>query len=224
MSHSKALCCAALSAAVLMFSGLSGSTAAGIAQFQERSVRKIPFSNKPIAEGLRPDDDIVIVEWVLADRPRWDKEPSRSEALLVAVSELPTTVAIVTVTGVSGVLALENSWIHTKFVATVDEVLRTGKEVRPVDRVQVKQTIEFHVHGGEVAVNGVIVRARDVVNYPIGRKYLVFLGPRQYENGFSVDTSPLLIEGDRLSAVAPATSQFSGLTLSEVRRAVRESR
>ena len=135
------------------------------------------------------------------------------------------TTAIVTVTGVSGLLANENTWISTKFVATVNEVLKTGKKVGKRDRVSRGQRIEFSLLGGEAAVNGVVVRFQDVVQYPIGRKYLVFLDQLQDENGWSLNASvPLLIEGDRLSAVAPARSELSGGTIIEVRTAIRESR
>ena len=57
----------------------------------------------------------------------------------------------------SGVLAWKHSWIHTKFVATVDEVLTTGEEIPGRDRVSTGQVVEFFVQGGEAAVNGVIV-------------------------------------------------------------------
>lgn len=193
-------------------------------QARPRQIRKLAFSPSPIAERLRPDDEIVVVEWNL-DVAVFDTEPTSFEAVKIAVTGLASTTAIVTVTGASGVLALENSWVHTKFVATVDDVLRTGKELQSRDRVSRGQSIEFHVHGGEAAVRGVIVRARDVVAYPLGRKYLVFLGRRAHENGWTVtDSVPLLIEGDRLSAVAPATSRLTGLTLADVTKAIRETR
>jgi hypothetical protein len=213
------VCCAFLALPLLCTPFADGQNA----RPRERHVRKIPFTTRPIAESLRPDDDIVIVEWDIEDIVAADT--TAFEALKVAVAHQLSTTAIVTVTGVSGVLALENSWIHTKFVATVDEVLKTGKDVTGRDRISRGQAVEFFVVGGEAAVNGVVVRAGDVVTYPIGRKYLVFLGRLQDENGFLVQSSePLLLEGDRLSAVAPAKSKLSGLTLADVAKAVREAR
>jgi hypothetical protein len=192
-------------------------------QGRERRVRTIPFNLTPIADRLRADDDIVIVEWIMEDVAAWDRQPTPLREMQIAAAADVTTTAVVTVTGVSGVLALENSWIHTKFVATVDEILRTGKELADSDRLIAGQIIEFYVQGGEAAINGVIVRARDVVSYPLNRRYLVLLGERQPENGWGVVSSaPLLVEGERLNAVAPAKSRLSGLTLPEVRQAIRQ--
>lgn len=193
-------------------------------QGRDRHIRTVQFTSKPIAEMLRPDDDIVVVEWNLGIEIL-DNHLNPSDALQAAVAAPSVTAAIVTVTGVSGVLALENAWIHTKFVAIIDELLKVGKSVQQRNRVARGQAIEFFVHGGEVAVNGVVVRARDVVRYPIARKYLVFLHQKMHENGWTLSSSvPLLIDSERLSAVAPARSDISGLTLADVKKALRASR
>lgn len=52
----------------------------------------------------------------------------------------------------------------------------------------------------------------------------MFVGQRQDENGFAIESSVrLLLEGDKLSAVAPAKTKLSGLTMIDVAKAIRDA-
>lgn len=143
-------------------------------QARTRRTRVIDFTGRPIAESLRPDDDIVVIR-EFGESIGVDPIDGHDQALAVVASSTRLTMAVVDVTGVAALLANEGSSVQTKFVARVVEVLSVGAEVKAGDRVQQGQAIEFADVGGEVAIRGVIVRAEPVVDYPYPGRYFVVL-------------------------------------------------
>ena len=183
--------------------------------------RVIFFDTFPIADKLRPDDEVVVVE-MRADEVVTDETLSGFKALQAAARRRTAVVATIDVSDVRGELAMNGAWVHTVFRGTVAQVHRVGSVAGRRRRVERGERIEFHISGGEATIRHVLVRADQTVPFPTARQYVVFLSEMETEHGWSlVDTVPLLIEGDKLVAVAPATSPMSGVTLSDLRRAVR---
>ncbi|MEZ5417262.1 MAG: hypothetical protein R2708_07960 [Vicinamibacterales bacterium] len=157
-----------------------------------------------------------------ADESVTDKVSSGFDALRVAARSRTAIVATVDVSEVRSELALDGAWVHTVFRGTVARVHRMGPDVERRHRIQSGEHIEFHVSGGQVNINHVVVKAVPVVPFPTARQYLVFLSSKQVEHGWSVtSTTPLLVEGESFVAVPPAVSSMSGLNSGDLRRAIR---
>lgn len=179
------------------------------------------YDTFPIAAKLRPDDEVVIVE-MRADESVADRVSSGFDALRAAARHRTVIVATIDVCEVRSEVALDGAWVHTVFRGTVARVHRIGPDVERRHGIQSGEDIEFHVSGGQVNINHVVVKAAPVVPYPASRQYLVILSGRQVEHGWSVTaTTPLLVEGDSFAAVAPAVSSMSGLNFGDLRRAIR---
>jgi len=183
-------------------------------QVPARRTRTIPFSGKPVAESLLPDDDIVEIAPFGEALGRYDEPP---RVLFERGVQRAAMIVEVDVTVVSGVLADEGMFVRTRFVGQVREVI-AARNVKPGDGISVGQPLEFSVGGGEVAIRGVVVRTVLRADYPFPAQYVVVLDHKAQENGWSVGLSPpLLIAGDKASPVAPAKSIIGGLSLREMR-------
>ncbi|WP_291986301.1 hypothetical protein [Luteitalea sp.] len=182
--------------------------------------RTVFFDTFPITDKLHTDDEVVIVE-MRADEAVTDKSLSGLAALRSAARRRTAIVATVDVAEVRGESALDGAWVHTVFRGTVAQVHRIGPDVDRRHRIRNGERIEFHVSGGEINVRNVIVRAQPVIPFPASRQYIVFLSGRQGEQGLNVTATPLLVDGENLVAVASANSSMAGLTLGDLRRAVR---
>lgn len=147
--------CAALTA--------SGSPDAVVAQAAR--TRTVFYDTFPIAAKLRPDDEVVIVQ-MRADESVTDKVSSGFDALRVAARSRTAIVATVDVSEVRSELALDGAWVHTVFRGTVARVHRMGPDVERRHRIQSGEHIEFHVSGGQVNINHVVVKAVPVVPFP----------------------------------------------------------
>lgn len=203
---------------------LVGSAPADAEQARSRRVRTISHTSRPIAESLRPDDDIVVLPRIGAGGTLSEID-TREKMLAAFVAGGYATVAIIDVTGVTSLLADGGTVIHTQFVGTVADVLSRGAKLAATDVVEKGQNVEFARPGGEVAIRGVIVREDPVVDYPYPARYVAFLGRRRHENGWGTSLSaPLLLNNGTASAVPPAVSLLEGITLDELRAAIAKRR
>ncbi len=188
---------------------------------QAERTRTVFFDTFPISEKLRSDDEVVLVR-MEADAVAVNRTLTGAEALREAVGSPEVTTATVNVLDVSGETTADGSWVHTVFRGAVSTVHRVGSGVPSQDRVLVGQQLEFSVSGGETRIGRVVVRAGTVVPFPKKGKYLVFLTTRDPQGRWRIVHSvPLLVQGQRLTAVAPSTSAISGLSLRDLRQAAR---
>jgi hypothetical protein len=181
--------------------------------------RILPFSYHAIVDRLLPDDQVVILLSDDSDRAVTPRDPTASEALEAQLNGPYGNLAIIEVTSTSGTLIDSGRWIATEFRGSVVELLTTSKEGSP--RLPVKGTpIGFSFEGGEVKIGTVIVRTNNAPTYPVGRRYLVFLGPPvPWGTGSLVaGVEPLLIEGNRLIEVGTTHSAIAKLTVRDIRR------
>jgi hypothetical protein len=204
------------------FAVLAVSVDAG-GQQTPRKVRTIHITGKPIAESLRPDDEIVELA-PLGEGASHLWQPPRA-LFENAMRQGGSSVVRVDVTGVSGVLAVEGAFVWTKFVSTIVEVLKVGNARGARAAMVVGRAIEFSNVGGEAAIGGVVVRSSFLIQYPYPAQYVVVLNHLQHENGWSVGLSPpLKVQGDTLEPVAPQKSWLTGLRLSDMREIIKASR
>jgi hypothetical protein len=188
-----------------------------------RKVRTIHITGQPIAESLRPDDEIVELAPLGEGASHLRQPPPVLFESSMRRGE--SSVVRVDVTGVSGVLAAEGTFVWTKFVGTIVEVLKVGKARGARPAMVVGRAIEFSNVGGEVAIGGVVVRSSFLVQYPYPAQYVAVLNHLQHENGWAVGLSPpLRVLGDTLEPVAPQKSLLTGLSLSEMRRIIKAAR
>lgn len=188
-----------------------------------RSVRTIHITGRPIAESLRPDDEIVELA-PLGEGAAHLRQPPRV-LFEGAMRRGESSVVRVDVTGVSGVLAGEGAFVWTKFVGTIVEALKVGRARGAREALVAGKSIEFSLVGGETAIGGVVVRSSFLVQYPYPAQYLVTLDQLQHENGWSLGLStPLRVLGDTLAPIAPQKSWLTGLSLSEMREIIEASR
>jgi hypothetical protein len=196
----------------LTVSGCASATSAALkppSQVQEPAsrIRRIYRMERPIAEALLPDDDIVEVVWEV-DETVFDREPTPQQ-MLRGLGQRADLVVAVDVQDISGVLVDDGKWIATLFTGIVVDVLgRSGTEF-----VAAGQPVAAGMGSGESTIGTVRVRAGNVVPYPSNRRYLMFLGQRSSEilGVFNLIYAPLLIENERLTAVlGPKSNELDG--------------
>lgn len=192
-------------------------------QSPSRKVRTINLSGERIAASLRADDEIVEIA-PFGEGASHLRQPPRV-LLENAVRIGGVSIVRVAVTGVSGVLTDEGTFVKTQLVGTIVEVLHVGKNRTARTALAVGRPVEFTVAGGEVAIGGVVVRSSVLVVYPYPAEYVVALDQLQHENGWSVSLSPpLRVEGNDLEPVAPQKSWLTGLNLLDMRNIIKASR
>lgn len=210
--------CSAMAAA----SAILVATVCAAGQSTPRRVRRIHITAGPIEESLRPDDEIVELA-PLGESANLQVSPR--ELFEHALRQGDSSVVRVDVTGVSGVLADEGSFVRTKFVGSIVEVLKRGKATGARSAITVGRPVEFSIMGGEVAIGGVVVRSSHLVRYPYPAQYLVVLDYLNFENGWVLSLSPpLRVQGDELAPVAPQGSLLTGLRLSDMRDIIKKVR
>ncbi len=187
----------------------------------EPGVRLLAFSpERKIREQLLPTDKLVIVAYD-ADVTVLDSPPAPKDALRLLLSEPPpVALAVVQVTQSASSLTDAGTWIETHLQGTVQQVLRPlAADERPL---QVGDVVDVRVSGGEVVVDGVMVRTDDRPEFKQSQRYLLSLGPRDASGrrrNFFVAMA--VDESDRLSSVRSVPPAPVGLSLSDVREVIR---
>ena len=101
--------------------------------------------------------------------------------------------ALAEVRQVSGIVVDDGTWIHTRVVCVVKEVLKDrNRPLRPGGRLQ------FEISGGEVAIGKVLVKAWDVPKLQAGRTYFVFAAVNSDTGVLFPNHVPMLVDGDIL--------------------------
>lgn len=190
----------------------------------EPGVRLLAFRpERTIREQLLPTDKLVVVVYD-ADVTVYQSPLAPKEALRHLLSESPpVALAVVLVTQSAPSLNDAGTWIETHLQATVQHVLHPlAADDRPL---QVGDVVDVRVSGGEVLVDGVMVRTDDRPEFKQSQRYLLSLGPhdakgrrRNFFVAMAVD------ENDRLSPVRSVPPTLAGLSLSDVRDVLRERR
>jgi hypothetical protein len=158
---------ATLGCATLVLSSIGIGYSSG-AQVESR-IRTIDYGTRePIASRLLPEDEVVMIHRefdVAVPRP----DATVSDVLKDAVQR-SDVVAIVDIHEVSGRLVDDGTWIRTRIVGAVHEIIRSSK----AGRFTQKQRLEIDITGGEVRIGKVLVEA-EALQLVADRPYLLFL-------------------------------------------------
>lgn len=192
---------------------------------QQGNVRRVSADYRPLAEQLLPGDRIV--EFLVDtpdDRVLANPPLTRQEALLLAVSEAEQVV-MVEVQTADNRLIDKGRLIATRLSCKVVEVMKP----QHLPTLGPGANISFQVVGGEVQINGVLVRIRSQAEYKVGLRYLAFLKTREEPAGDLTNRiygpQPRLVERDQLKAFpGDDKDKLAGLTLTDVRRAAAKPR
>ena len=193
-------------------------------QGQEEVVRRARVPLRPLAEQLLPGDKIVEFFIDVDDEralPSRALRPLESLAMAVADSE---QVLLVELKDAEAKLFDQDSWIATRLNCKVLDVLKAPRS----SKVRPGSSVSFLVGGGELEINGVVVRANRKSPYEIGRTYVAFLRdepiPAQGLTSEVASAYPVLVDRNRLKPFPGLSEELDGLTLSEVRRAAAKHR
>ena len=209
----------------LMLALVAALTCIGIAQSvaadaQAPRVRMLPYSLQPIEDQLLPNDEVVVIKRVY-DSGFFDRVPNAAEYISYS-TERADAVALVDLMSVGGILVDGGTWVHTRMVGRVRQVIKSSAR----QKLSSGQRVELSVNGGELKIGNVLVKTEDALRLPIDRRYLLFM----YDAGptFGVDLThrPLLVEHGRLVDPQPRdpskpSDPLSGLTLSSVIEEIR---
>ncbi len=178
--------------------------------------RNISFSDRPIAEQLGPDDQVVIINRQM-EGARFRPEPSARQRIEYQV-RISDCLVVIDVDEVAGILAEGGTWVDTRIVGTISDVLMARKQ--PLSR---GQRLEFHASGGEIRIGTVLVKAWDRPKVQPYKRYLVFL-QLMPDTGISYPAyGPLLIENGRVANQSrydggrEIPDPLRGLTLAKVK-------
>lgn len=227
---SAAVTCAVAVPSVWAAMTASSTVLAQSAQSRLRVLRWDP--DVPIASRLLPDDVIVDIrndgDLFITHTKKWTVKQVVENATVNA-----EFVAVVDVNTVDSVLVSNGSWIHTRLMGTVRDIL-PGSKNRRISR---GQRLEVHFPVGEMVFGNVLVRAGGgdplfVPKLPAGRSYLMFI---DNENGrYGVTHAPVLIEHGKLVYPWPVVDvhvdalepphPLQGLTVQEVAKIVRDAK
>jgi hypothetical protein len=206
--------CAAL---VLSSMGIGYSSGAQV----ESRIRTIDYGTRePIASRLLPEDEVVMIHRefdVAVPRP----DATVSDVLKDAVQR-SDVVAIVDIHEVSGRLVDDGTWIRTRIVGAVHEIIRSSK----AGRFTQKQRLEIDITGGEVRIGKVLVEA-EALQLVADRRYLLFLKVDDKSGDLWVSHTPLRIENRVLVNTQPVNFRLvpdplDGLELNVVTKQVRQ--
>jgi hypothetical protein len=154
-------------AAIVVAGTLAASSAA--AQTLSRHTRCVGRSEAPVAQALRPEDEIVVIEeWAILDTLAGVSKTPRRE--LRRLKDIADAVALIDVNAVASSLVPDHSWITTKVAGSLREVF---KEVGMLNRDPNGQ-VEVSVDGGRVQVGSVDVRTWQSLELEPATQYLFF--------------------------------------------------
>lgn len=150
----------ALAAAVVAFVVTSDARVA------EQKVRSLRWG-QPIVSSLLPDDEIVLVYGgaVVTPAPYGVVTTRESELKGLARWE---ELAVIQQASPRSFFVMDGTWLNTRVQARVIQTLKTGRLATAPGTV-----IEFEHEGGELKLNGVIVRSAEGVSFENSKRYLV---------------------------------------------------
>lgn len=193
------------------------------ASTQTPAVRRAAADLRPLADQLLPGDTIVEFVTNATDERVLPEHPlSRQQSLEVAVAEAEQ-VLLVELQAADASLFNQGRWIVRRLDCKVIEVMKASQ----ASRVAAGSHVSFRISGGELQINGVLVRI-GTKDYEVGQNYLVFL-KSQADSARSITStvqgpSPRLVEGDRLKPVPGRQEDIDGFTLADVRRVAGKKR
>ena len=147
------------------------AAATELAQAQQPQVRTIPFDPAiPIADRLRPDDSVVVIE-MLSGPPL---TAVRAESFAAEIERLAKsdTIAVVDVLSTAGVWIDNGTWLRTQVTGVLSRLIKGDRTIE--DR---SGRVGFWHHNGETVLNGVRVVAGTYLQFERGKRYLLFLYP-----------------------------------------------
>ena len=192
-------------------------TASYISGVAAQKVRTLPPDNKPIESRLLPDDEVVVVQPLMASRRstfEWTRESELSD--LATWEE----VAVIHQAKSESFFVRNGTWLDTRVTARVMQTLKTGRLATAPGR-----PITFEHGGGELSVRAVTVRSAEGVSFEPSKRYLVAIryhdGLQKWQVGvmFELDNLGFLREHRRRSG-STVQSALTGLRLAEVADAI----
>jgi hypothetical protein len=129
-------------------------------------VRTIPFG-MPIAERLRPDDEVVIV-----DRPRPLDEPATQPTaaeLFKKTLDASEIVMTATAEDIRGVLVEQETWVNTLVMFKLDRTLKDPNRSLPFGAL-----LNLEWSGGVLPVGTTQVKGWEPPQIKMGGRYLIF--------------------------------------------------
>lgn len=183
-----------------------------------QKVRTLRPSDQPIASRFLPDDQVVVVESLMAPPEpspfKWTRDTELKDLAgweEVAVIQQPRS---------QSVFVMDGTWLNTRVQARVMQTLKTGRLATAPGKL-----IEFEHEGGELKVNGVIVRSDVGVSFDENSRYLVAVrfhpDLQQWQVGvmFELDNLGVLREHTRRDGSTPE-SALRGVRLADVADAI----
>jgi len=153
---------AAFAAALITFAFTWDSSVAA------QKVRTLRQNHEPLVSRLLPDDEVVIVEHLMG--PPYPAPVTKTrETELKDLNRWQEIVVIHQVVPQSS-FAMNGTWLNTKVQARVMQTLKTGPLATTPGKL-----IEFTHEGGELKVNGVIIRSAAGLSFDPNSRYLVAL-------------------------------------------------
>ena len=142
---------------------VTGTFTSGVAAQKVRMLRQ---NDQPITSRLLPDDGVVVIEH-MAGPPRpspftWTRDAELKD--LASWEE----VAVIDQARPQSFFVMNGAWLNTRVQARVMQTLKTGRLATAPGKL-----IEFEHDGGELEVNGVIVRSSAGVSFENAKRYLV---------------------------------------------------
>lgn len=203
---------ATVAAAVVAFAVTSD---AGVAAQKVRSLRW----GQPIVSSLLPDDEIVLVYGGAIATPAPYGVVTTPASELKGLARWEELVVIQQATQQS-FFVKAGTWLNTRVQARVIQTLKTGRLATAPGTL-----IEFEHEGGELEVNGVIVRSAEGVSFENSKRYLVAvrfhpdLQKWQVVVTFELDNQGVLRKITRRDG-STSTSALHGSSLTEVADAI----
>lgn len=179
-----------------------------------QKVRTLRQNHEPLTSRLLPDDEVVLVE-PLTGPPLPLPGTRARETELKNLNRWQEIVAVHQAIPQSSFTA-NGTWLHTKVQARVMQTLKTGTLATAPGEL-----IEFMHEGGELRVNGVIIRSAAGLSFDRNSKYLIALRfdrdlkAWQPAATFELDNLGSLRGSKRREGLIPDSALY-GLTLAEV--------
>lgn len=123
--------------------------ASGVAAQKVRTLRQ---NHQPIVSRLLPDDQVVVIEHLMG--PPLSAAFYKTREIELKDLDRWEEVAVIHQARPQSFFAMNGTWLNTRVTARVVQTLKTGRLATAPGKV-----IEFEHEGGELDVNGVIVRS-----------------------------------------------------------------
>lgn len=153
---------------------LCGQLLASELVLRQSGIRKMLYDRRvPIVQRLLPDDEKV---WVYREvsSPPLIPVAAMTESYEEEIENLryEEIIAVLRVAGVQSELVEEGTWIRTRVVGHIEQVVHKSID-KPLDTA-----VEFTLAGGSIRVGKVDVSAGSIPQLVQGQRYLVFLVTR----------------------------------------------